>query len=74
MDIIQVYLKFISYVTIYRFNFEDRKKEKESLTPMFGVQLVVAIERSNNYDGINLPLIVRNCIDYIEEFGNILLI
>ncbi|CAD5126180.1 DgyrCDS14350 [Dimorphilus gyrociliatus] len=47
----------------------DRKKEKESQTPMFGISLITAIERSNNYDGIHLPLIVRNCIDYIEEFG-----
>lgn len=37
--------------------------------PIFGVSLQLAVERSRCHDGIELPLVVRNCIDYIEEFG-----
>ncbi len=38
-------------------------------TPIFGVPLAVAVERSRAHDGIQLPLIFRECVDYIEEFG-----
>ena len=36
---------------------------------MFGVPLQVAIERNPCHDGIQLPVIVRECIDYVEERG-----
>ena len=36
---------------------------------MFGVPLVLAVERSRCHDGIKLPVVVRECIDYIEENG-----
>lgn len=37
--------------------------------PVFGVPLAVAVERSKCHDGIELPAIFRECIDYIEEHG-----
>ena len=37
--------------------------------PVFGVPLEMAVKRSHCHDGVDLPVIVRNCIDYIEEFG-----
>ena len=29
----------------------------------------MAVERNRSHDGIELPALVRECIDYIEEFG-----
>ncbi|XP_007895438.2 ralA-binding protein 1 isoform X1 [Callorhinchus milii] len=40
-----------------------------SLRPIFGVPLTEAIERTMLYDGIQLPAVFRECIDYIERFG-----
>lgn len=37
--------------------------------PIFGVSLHLAVERSRCHDGVELPLIVRDCIDFIEEHG-----
>lgn len=37
--------------------------------PIFGVSLGLAVERSRCHDGINLPLVVRYCIDYLQEHG-----
>lgn len=37
--------------------------------PVFGVSLTVAIERNRSHDGIQLPALFRECIDYIEEHG-----
>lgn len=37
--------------------------------PVFGVPLSVAVERSMCHDGIELPVIVRECIDFVEENG-----
>lgn len=37
--------------------------------PIFGVSLQLAVERSRCHDGIDLPLPVRNCIDYVQEHG-----
>lgn len=36
---------------------------------VFGVPLAVAVERSKCHDGIQLPVVFRECIDYIEELG-----
>lgn len=41
----------------------------ENDNPIFGVPLAVAVERNKSHDGIELPAIVRECIDYIEECG-----
>ena len=37
--------------------------------PIFGVPLAVAVARNKSCDGIALPAMFRECIDYIEEFG-----
>ena len=37
--------------------------------PIFGVALEVAVERNRCYDGVPLPMVVRQCIDHIEEYG-----
>ncbi|GIY51413.1 ralA-binding protein 1-A [Caerostris extrusa] len=53
---------------------KDKKKksidqEVKEDKPIFGVPLNVAVERNKSHDGIDLPVIVRECIDYIEEHG-----
>ncbi|CAB3373820.1 Hypothetical predicted protein [Cloeon dipterum] len=37
--------------------------------PIFGVPLETAVARSRCHDGVKLPLVVRNCIDFVEECG-----
>lgn len=37
--------------------------------PIFGVPLDLAVERSRCHDGIDLPVVVRHCIDYMEDQG-----
>ena len=37
--------------------------------PIFGIALEVAVERNRCHDGIPLPMVVRQCIDHIEEYG-----
>ncbi|XP_046658523.1 ralA-binding protein 1-like isoform X2 [Homalodisca vitripennis] len=37
--------------------------------PIFGVPLSVATERNKCHDGVDIPLIVRECIDHIQEAG-----
>lgn len=39
------------------------------IQPIFGVSLGLAVERSRCHDGIKIPLVVRNCIDYLHEHG-----
>jgi len=46
----------------------DGKSKQEEL-PVFGVSLEQAVERSRCHDGIKLPVVIRDCIDYIEEHG-----
>ena len=36
---------------------------------IFGVPLEVAVERQRCHDGISLPMVVRLCIDHVEENG-----
>lgn len=36
---------------------------------MFGVSLHLAVERSRCHDGVELPLVARDCIDFVEEHG-----
>ncbi|XP_024938493.1 ralA-binding protein 1 isoform X3 [Cephus cinctus] len=57
---------------------KDRKKGKHGgeevldigdEQPIFGVSLHLAVERSRCHDGVELPLVVRDCIDYVEEYG-----
>ncbi|KAH8311820.1 hypothetical protein KR044_008185 [Drosophila immigrans] len=35
--------------------------------PIFGVSVSLATERSRCHDGIDLPLVVRDCIDYLQQ-------
>lgn len=41
--------------------------ESTDVFPVFGMSLGLAVERSKCHDGVKLPLIVRNCIDYLQE-------
>lgn len=35
--------------------------------PIFGVSLSIAVERSRCHDDVELPLVVRDCIDFLQE-------
>ncbi|KAH8359681.1 hypothetical protein KR093_008230 [Drosophila rubida] len=35
--------------------------------PIFGVSVSLATERSRCHDGVDLPLVVRDCIDYLQQ-------
>ncbi|XP_005187489.2 ralA-binding protein 1 isoform X1 [Musca domestica] len=63
---------------------KDRKDKKEKVkqqssinseevlelcSPVFGVSVSLATERSRCHDGLDLPLVVRDCIDYLQEYG-----
>lgn len=37
--------------------------------PIFGVSLGLSVERSRCHDSINLPLVIRDSIDYLQEYG-----
>ncbi|XP_048363128.1 ralA-binding protein 1 isoform X2 [Sphaerodactylus townsendi] len=39
------------------------------LRPVFGIPLADAAERTLLYDGIRLPAVFRECIDYVEKYG-----
>ncbi|XP_061387619.1 ralA-binding protein 1 [Musca vetustissima] len=41
----------------------------ELCSPVFGVSVSLATERSRCHDGLDLPLVVRDCIDYLQENG-----
>lgn len=40
--------------------------------PIFAVPLATAVDRSKSHDGVPLPIVVRETIDYIEEFGTLM--
>lgn len=40
-----------------------------ALRPIFGAPLGEAVRRTALYDGIHLPAIFRECVDYIESYG-----
>jgi RalA-binding protein 1 len=48
---------------------KEEEQACECAMPVFGVLLPIAIERSPCHDGVQLPVVVRECIDYIEEYG-----
>ncbi|XP_052865755.1 ralA-binding protein 1 isoform X2 [Anopheles cruzii] len=37
--------------------------------PIFGVSLGLANERSRCHDGVSLPLVVRDCVDFLQDHG-----
>jgi len=45
------------------------KAEETKWPPIFGVPLDLAVERNRCHDGVKLPVVVRQCIDFIEEQG-----
>ncbi|XP_077993575.1 uncharacterized protein LOC144447427 isoform X2 [Glandiceps talaboti] len=47
-------------------NVDTTEEVTGSNKAVFGVPLSVAVERTKYYDGIELPAVVRDCIDYIE--------
>uniref|UniRef100_A0A8C3PGI6 Dinitrophenyl S-glutathione ATPase n=1 Tax=Chrysemys picta bellii TaxID=8478 RepID=A0A8C3PGI6_CHRPI len=47
---------------------EEKHKEK-NFRPVFGIPLADAADRTMMYDGIRLPAVFRECIDYIEKYG-----
>nr|CAD7415113.1 unnamed protein product [Timema poppensis] len=60
-----------------RLKMKERKKWKhgeesadvsEEL-PIFGVPLQLAVDRSRCHDGVDIPLVVRDCIDYVQDHG-----
>ena len=48
---------------------KDKVSAEDFAKPIFGVALHLAVERHRSHDGIQLPVVVRMCIDYIEEQG-----
>ncbi|XP_016147568.1 ralA-binding protein 1-like [Sinocyclocheilus grahami] len=61
---------------------EKKKKKKPSaepepivtetattFRPIFGAPLAEAVRRTALYDGIQLPAVFRECVDYIESYG-----
>ncbi|XP_059200919.1 ralA-binding protein 1 [Centropristis striata] len=61
---------------------KEKKKKKKPTTeaepvpveiptfrPIFGAPLTEAVKRTALYDGIQLPAIFRECVDYIESYG-----
>lgn len=37
--------------------------------PIFGVSLGLSVQRNRCHDSVPLPLVVRDCIDYLQEHG-----
>uniref|UniRef100_A0A8C4IXP5 RalA binding protein 1 n=1 Tax=Dicentrarchus labrax TaxID=13489 RepID=A0A8C4IXP5_DICLA len=61
---------------------KEKKKKKKPTTeaepvpveiptfrPIFGAPLAEAVKRTALYDGIQLPAVFRECVDYIENYG-----
>ncbi|KAI1888964.1 hypothetical protein AGOR_G00174180 [Albula goreensis] len=48
---------------------EPPAPEAPTLRPIFGAPLAEAVKRTALYDGIQLPAIFRECVDYIESYG-----
>ncbi|KAJ8374955.1 hypothetical protein SKAU_G00055350 [Synaphobranchus kaupii] len=48
---------------------EPPAAEPPALRPIFGSPLAEAVKRTALYDGIQLPAIFRECVDYIESYG-----
>lgn len=56
---------------------KERKKSKHGEDggdtiddqPVFGVPLTLAVERSRCHDGVDIPLVIRDCIDYVQDNG-----
>ncbi|XP_041374372.1 ralA-binding protein 1-A-like isoform X2 [Gigantopelta aegis] len=53
----------------HRFSLTERPEQETVASPIFGIPLAQAVERNRCHDGIELPAIFRECVDYIEEYG-----
>lgn len=40
-----------------------------SFRPIFGIPLADAVDRTMMYDGVQLPAVFRECVDYVERHG-----
>lgn len=51
--------------------YKDKKEEKNyqigDIQPVFGVSVNLSTDFSRCHDGIDIPLVVRDCIDYLQE-------
>lgn len=62
--ILQVYfLFFFKFIKVFYFI------QFLEVSPIFGVSLELAVNRSKCHDSVNIPLPVRECIDFIEAVG-----
>ena len=61
------YKKHQYFVYISEKECEAEAKNEELC--IFGVPLDVAVERQRCHDGIPLPMVVRLCVDYVEDQG-----
>ncbi|KAM4552211.1 ralA-binding protein 1 [Odontesthes bonariensis] len=43
--------------------------ETPTFRPIFGAPLAEAVKRTALYDGLQLPAVFRECVDYIESYG-----
>lgn len=50
-------------------NASEEVLELGDVQPVFGVSISLATERSRCHDGVDLPLVVRDCIDYLQEYA-----
>ncbi|XP_054747750.1 ralA-binding protein 1 [Anastrepha obliqua] len=48
-------------------NASEEVLELGDVQPVFGVSISLATERSRCHDGVDLPLVVRDCVDYLQE-------
>nr|Q62796.3 RecName: Full=RalA-binding protein 1; Short=RalBP1; AltName: Full=Cytocentrin; AltName: Full=Dinitrophenyl S-glutathione ATPase; Short=DNP-SG ATPase; AltName: Full=Ral-interacting protein 1 [Rattus norvegicus]AAA80654.1 RalBP1 [Rattus norvegicus] len=48
---------------------EVPQTDAPSLRPIFGAPFADAVERTMMYDGIRLPAVFRECVDYMEKHG-----
>ncbi|CAH1377955.1 hypothetical protein MTP99_019339 [Tenebrio molitor] len=47
----------------------DETSDIGEILPIYGATIEVAVERSRCHDGVDIPLPVRECIDYVETIG-----
>ncbi|ERL94787.1 hypothetical protein D910_12061 [Dendroctonus ponderosae] len=53
----------------HMFNSDGENQDIAEALPIFGADLKDACQRGKCHDGVNIPLPVRECIDFIEIFG-----
>lgn len=66
------YQAFCSFQIFFRYNWTERCYQFVGEHGIFGVPLSLAVSRMGCHDGVPLPLVVRQCIDCINEKGIIL--